>query len=98
MHPDKVKAEHLDLINYNEVSGSNGNKLLNAADNKGLFSKLSVFKDPSVYRPLRLVMVFFFFSNVISLWPCKPFLSKILLEAGISNNQSLIMVRISTTF
>lgn len=96
MQPEKIKGEYLDLISYNQVSGSLGNKLLNDAGDKGCFSKLTAFKDPSVYRPLRMVMVFFFFSTIISLWPCKPFLSTILSEAGIYNNQSFIMVRINT--
>lgn len=103
VEPETVKTEHLELVRYNKVSGirsfaDEGDcHHLDANYDNGLISRLAQLKNPSVYRPLRLVMAFFFFSNIVSLLPTKPFFTKIMTEIGIKDNQSLLMVRIFPT-
>lgn len=80
--PEAIKVEHFELVQYNQVSGAKGES--DATGNKTFISKLREFKDPAVYRPLRLVMIFFFISNIVSMSPCKPYYSKIMTEVGIS--------------
>jgi len=87
-----VKNEYLELVRYNEVSGAL--RITPDANHKNLFSKLAQFKDSSVYRPLRLTMFYFLISIIISGVPWKPFISKIMAEVGLLNNQSLLLVNI----
>lgn len=85
-----VQTEYLELIHYNKVSGINN-------DNKSgnFFKKLNAFKDPSVYGPLRLVLIIFFISNTLCLSPARSFITKIFENVGIpKNNHSIILVRI----
>ncbi|XP_022166816.1 facilitated trehalose transporter Tret1-like isoform X2 [Myzus persicae] len=88
--PEVVKMEYLELLQYNEVSGTQ--RLTRDVNHKNLFSKLAQFKEPSVYRPLRLIIFYFFTSIIISgiLW--RPFIGKIMTEVGLLNNQSLLLV------
>lgn len=88
--PETIEAEHLELMHYNDVSGTHGGKVPIA--DKTLSSKLSQFKDPSVYRPLRFIMIYFFISDVISITPWRQFFNKIMTEVGIANGQSLLLV------
>jgi len=87
---ETVQTEHLELIRYNEVSGTRHGKV--KVENENIFSKLAQLKDPSVYRPLRLVMIVFFISFILCLLPCKPYFSKIMKEVGLLDDQSLLLV------
>ncbi|XP_025205280.1 facilitated trehalose transporter Tret1-like [Melanaphis sacchari] len=87
--PEMVNIEHLELIQYNQMSGvRNGENNIK----KSLFSKIAQHKDPSVYKPLGLVMVIFFISYVVCLLPCKPYFTQIMNEVGLSAEQSLLLV------
>jgi len=93
--PDIVKSEHLELIRYNEVSGTR--RVTDDVNRSKLLSKFAQFKDPSVYRPLILIMSYFLVSDIVSSVPWRTFVIKIMTEVGILNNQSLLLVNISTT-
>lgn len=88
--PEVVNAEFNELIHYNEVSGTQGGRV----DTKkyGFFSNLAEFKDPLVYKPLTLVMLYFFISHITCLIPARPFITKIMSEVGIIDNQNLLLV------
>lgn len=91
VQPENIRVEYIELIRYNELSGTLGGNVDN--NNRTLFSKLAYFKDPSVYRPMRLIMIIFFISSIVSIGSCKPFLSKIMTAIGIlSTHQSLLLV------
>ncbi|XP_026823244.1 facilitated trehalose transporter Tret1-like [Rhopalosiphum maidis] len=90
VNPEIVKTEYLELIRYNELSGIRNDKVNIEYDS--LSSKLSQLKDPSVYRPLGLVMIVFFISYIVCLLPCKPYFSQILNQVDLSNDQSLLLV------
>lgn len=90
VNPEIINAEHLELVRYNEVSGTRIGKANVKLDS--LSSKLAQLKDPSVYRPLRLVMIVFFISYIICLLPCKPYFSQIMNQVDLSNDQSLLLV------
>ncbi|CAI6345707.1 unnamed protein product [Macrosiphum euphorbiae] len=79
-----VKTEYLELVRYNEISGTQQST-----------GKLTQFKDPSVYRPLRLMIFYFLISIIMSSMPWRTFISKIMTEVGILNNQSLLLVVLS---
>eukprot|EP00102_Acyrthosiphon_pisum_P015845 XP_008186584.1 PREDICTED: facilitated trehalose transporter Tret1 isoform X2 [Acyrthosiphon pisum] len=83
--PNVVKKEYLELVRYNEIS----------AGTQQTTGKLAQFKDPSVYRPLRLIIFYFFISIIINGMPWRTFISKIMTEVGISNNQNLLLVVLS---
>lgn len=59
MKPETIKDEYNEHIRYNELSGTQGENI-NVSGNKGLISKLAQFKNPSVYKPLRLLIIFFY--------------------------------------
>ncbi|KAF0763767.1 facilitated trehalose transporter Tret1-like [Aphis craccivora] len=90
VNPEIINAEHHELVRYNEVSGTRIGKVDVELDS--LSSKLAQLKDPSVYRPLRLVMIVFFISYIICLLPCKPYFSQIMNQVDLSNDQSLLLV------
>lgn len=85
-----VKAELLELIRYNEVSGTRDGKV--NIEKNNISSKLAQLMDPSVYRPLRLVMIVFFISYIVCLLPSKPYFSQIMNEVGLSEDRSLLFV------
>lgn len=92
--PEAVKLEFLELVRYNEVSetrGSNGG--ING--DEGLFSKFKLFRDPSVYKPFRIMAVYFFVAFVVGITPARPFLGKIMTETGLSNHQNVYFVNMS---
>lgn len=91
VEPEEIRGEHLELIRYNKVSGNQGHGVDNINDGR-LFIKTAQLKDPLVYKPLILIMIFFFVSAIVSSMPCRPFLSKIMTEVGILNNQNLLLV------
>lgn len=87
MEPEIIKSEHIELVHYNEVSGNN------KIDDKS--SKFAQFKSPSVYRPLRLVMTYFFISAVVSISPCRAYLSRLMTDVGIEkDSHNLLLVKI----
>jgi len=82
-------------LHYNNVSGTIGTQDSNVVTNDGsknLLLKLSQFKEPSVYRPMKLIMIFFFTSYIINLTPGKPFIGKIMTEVGLRDHQSICLV------
>lgn len=92
VEPETVRAEHLELIHYNAVSGTRKDRVTN--DNN-LFSKLSQFKDASVYRPVILILSFFLISYITCITPCKPFIGRIMTNIGIpTKDHSLLLVSI----
>lgn len=87
MEPETIKSEHNELVHYNEVSGNN------EIDDKS--SKLAQFMNPSVYRPLRLVMTYFFISDIVSMLPCRAYLSRLMADVGIEkDSHDLLLVKI----
>ncbi|XP_050533259.1 facilitated trehalose transporter Tret1-like isoform X2 [Daktulosphaira vitifoliae] len=94
VEPNVVKSEFHELIHYNEVSGAlQGDST--SRKSSSILQYLALFKDPLVYRPLRLVMLFFFFSFILCLIPCRPFLYIILERVGIFDYHDLILVLLS---
>lgn len=91
--PETVKHEFLDLVRYNEVSGFRGAKTDTNAGDENFLSKLAQFKDPSVYRPLKLMMIFFFIAYISSIFHTRPFITKIMSEVDIVNYQNESLVR-----
>lgn len=91
---ETVKPELSNLLHYNNVSGTIGTQDSNVVtnDSKNLLSKLAQFKEPSVYRPMKLIMIFFFTSFIINLTPGKPFIGKIMTEVGLRDHQSICLV------
>ena len=88
--PEKIKPEFLELVHYNQVSGTQGGKI--DTDDKKIFSTLARFKNPAVYRPLKLMVIFFFVAFVVSIFPTRPFITKIMQEINLfdSQNESLV--------
>ncbi|XP_025416578.1 facilitated trehalose transporter Tret1-like isoform X2 [Sipha flava] len=91
VEPEMVRHEFLELIHYNEVSGTRGSKG-HVEKKKGLLAKLAEFKEPSVYRPMKLMMALFFVSNVVSLFHTRPFITKIMTNIYIVDNQNELLV------
>lgn len=91
MEPEKINPEFLELVHYNEVSGTQGGKI-DIDLNKKFLSNLAQFKSPAVYRPLRLMLIIFFVSFVVSIFPTRPFITKIMKEVGLSDNQNESLV------
>lgn len=96
MDPEIVKPELITLFHYIEVSGTIGNEGSNfrANDDNSLLSKLALFKEPSVYKPLKLILIYFFTSYSVNLSPGKPFIGKIMTEVGLRDYQSIYLVQI----
>lgn len=90
VQPEAVKVEFLELIHYNNVSGTLAGEV--GIEDDRLISKLSKFKNPAVYRPFRLLMILFFVSFIAGLTPAKPFVCNILTEVGLTEHQSLYLV------
>lgn len=90
VEPEQIKPEFLELVHYNEVSGTQGGKI--NIDDKRFFSNLAQFKNPAVYRPLRLMLIIFFVSFVVSIFPTRPFITKIMKEIGLFDNQNESLV------
>ncbi|XP_050533262.1 facilitated trehalose transporter Tret1-like [Daktulosphaira vitifoliae] len=85
-----VKEEYKELIQYNQLSGTHHGEAIEK--NINFTSRMMFFKDPLVYRPLRLILVFFLISQILSIIPCRPYLKHILTELGLVTNQSLILI------
>lgn len=88
--PEIIKTEYLELIRYNEVSGIRYGKV--DIGKNSLSLKLAQITKPSVYRPLRLVMIVFFISYIVCLLHCKPYFSQIMNKVGLSDDQNLLFV------
>lgn len=89
--PEKVEIELLELIHYSKVSGTKDVENNTQEDDK-IFKKLDYLKNPLIYRPFSLLMVYFFISFIVSFSPGRPFLGKILHDAGVLKNQNLLLV------
>lgn len=91
-----VELEFLDLVHYNKITESQGKHIhagILTNDNKGLFTKLGELKDPSVYKPLKLMMIYFFVSYLVSIFPVRPYITQLLTDVDLSHNQNVFMVR-----
>lgn len=92
--PEIIKEEFLELIRYDKVSGTLLGKIDN--DDEGFFAKLAQFKDPSVYRPMRLVLISFSMAFLSGIFPARPFMTKIMTEIELFDNQNEILVHYYT--
>jgi len=90
VEPEQIKPEFLELVHYNEVSGTQGGKI--DVNDKEFFSNLSQFKNPAVYRPLRLMLIIFFVSFIVSGFLNRPFITKIMKEIDLFDNQNESLV------
>uniref|UniRef100_A0A2S2Q0I1 Facilitated trehalose transporter Tret1 n=1 Tax=Sipha flava TaxID=143950 RepID=A0A2S2Q0I1_9HEMI len=88
VEPETVKHEFLELIRYNERSKTQ----VDADSEGGLLKKLAYFKDPSVYRPFKLLMIYFFVAFIVCIIPGRPYIGKILTEVGVPTNQGLYLI------
>lgn len=88
--PEETNAEYVELIRYHQVSGIQGDVI--DSEHKGIFSKLAQFKDPLLYRPLNLVMMYFVISNIVCIVPARPFITKIMADVGLADIQNLLLV------
>lgn len=91
---ETVKLELIALYRYNEVSGTTGTSGtdFDTNDDKGFLSKLAQFKEPSVYKPMKLIMIYFFTAYIITVAPGRPFIAKIMTEVGLRDNQMIYLV------
>lgn len=91
---ETVKPELSNLLHYNNVSGTIETRDSNVVtnDSNNLLSKLAQFKEPSVYRPMKLIMIYFFTSYIVNLTLGKPFIGKIMTEVGLRDYQSICLV------
>lgn len=95
-----VELELLDLVHYNKLTESQGKHVHGVPttdDHKSLFAKFAELKDPSVYKPMKLMMIYFFVSYVVSIFPVRPYITKMLADVDLSHNMNVFMVR-NTTF
>lgn len=95
---EEVKPEFLELVHYNAVSGTKDDTRRSDCQtvrDKGFWSEYSQFKDPSVYKPLKLMLIYFFLSFIGSMFPTRPFITKIMQKADlfVSQNESLVWSR-----
>lgn len=96
VEPEAIKPEFLELIHYNEVSGTLGDKKV--VERKGFFSVLDQFKNPAVYKPMKLINIYFAISYIVSMFPTRPFITNIMKEVGLSANQNESLVRVTFLF
>lgn len=90
--PEAIQLEFLELVHYSEVSGKPA-----GSNDDGVFSKFRLFKDPLVYKPFKIMAVYFFVAFVVGITPARPFLGRIMTEAGLSNHQNVYFVNTNTT-
>lgn len=97
--PEMVKHEFLELVHYNEISGRRRTKTdtVNGENDESFRSKLAQFKDPAVYKPLKLMTILFFVSYISSIFHTRPFITKIMTKVDIIDHQNESLVRIQRT-
>lgn len=87
--PEVVRYEFQELVHYSRESGTCGDK---DDVNLGSSSNLSLFKDPLIYKPFKIMIIYSFVAFIVSVTPARPFLSRILTEAGLPNHQNVYCV------
>ncbi|XP_075215625.1 facilitated trehalose transporter Tret1-like isoform X2 [Lycorma delicatula] len=105
VHPLKVRDEFLLLLEYTkspdskEMESITGLKKINTTDNGtkenkegGVINKLKVLTQASVYRPLRVIMIYFVISHSVSLWGVRPFLVYIFKLIGMPMDPNWVLV------
>lgn len=93
--PKTIEREFLDLVHYNKITESQDKNVhgVQTNDQKSLCKKLAELKDPSVYKPLKLMMIYFFVSYLVSIFPVRPYITNLLADVDLSHNQNVFMVR-----
>lgn len=61
----------------------------------GVSSTLACLKSPSVYRPLRLATVYYLITLISCLTPCRPYIVKLMYDAGVKDTHSIALVSIT---
>lgn len=93
--PSVVSAEYHDLMYYYNTSAEQ------AKTSKGNYTSLQWVQNPSVYRPLRLVTIYYTITLVSCLTPCRPFIVKLMRESGVKdshNGHSIALVSTVVVF
>ncbi|XP_046672093.1 facilitated trehalose transporter Tret1-like [Homalodisca vitripennis] len=62
------------------------------ADNSRMDSKLKIFLHPSVQRPLRIIVLYFFIAACASLCGMRPFFIEVLKDMGVPVDPHLVIV------
>jgi SP family facilitated glucose transporter-like MFS transporter 8 len=93
--PKTVELEFIDLVHYNKITESQDRNVHGVQTNgpKSLYEQLAELKDPSVYKPLKLMMIYFFVSYLVSLFPVRPYITYMLADVNLSQHQNVFMVR-----
>lgn len=84
-----VADEYRDLVYYYKTSAEQTKATERSS---GMFSSLAWLKDPSVYRPLRLVTIYYMLTLISCLTPCRPYIVELMYEAGVSDTHSVALV------
>lgn len=90
VEPRVIKEEFDELVQYVQLSGTHIREGLKKNPKSNPIKM--IFRDPLVYRPLIMMLLFFFFSEVLSLIQCKPYIIHLLTEVGLETNQDEILV------
>lgn len=84
-----VANEYRDLVYYYKTSAEQTKATERSS---GMFSSFAWLKDPSVYRPLRLVTIYYMLTLISCLTPCRPYIVELMYEAGVSDTHSVALV------
>lgn len=84
-----VANEYRDLVYYYKTSAEQAKATERSS---GMFSSLAWLKDPSVYRPLRLVTIYYMLTLISCLTPCRPYIVELMYEAGVIDTHSVALV------
>lgn len=87
--PCVVATEYQELMFYYKTSVDQSKSI---GDSKGLFSSFLWIKSPSVYRPLRLATIYYIFTLISCLTPCRPYIVKLMYESGVKDTHSISLV------
>lgn len=87
--PCVVATEYQELMFYYKTSVDQSKAI---KVSKGLFSSFLWIKSASVYRPLRLVAVYYVFTLISCLTPCRPYIVKLMYESGVKDTHSISLV------
>ncbi|KAF0763715.1 facilitated trehalose transporter Tret1-like [Aphis craccivora] len=87
--PHVAANEYQDLMFYYKASLDKSKTI---RESKGTFSSFLWIKSPSVYRPLRLVTIYYIFTLISCLTPCRPYIVKLMYESGVKDTHSIALV------
>lgn len=90
--PCIVATEYQELLYYYKASVEQSKS---TKCKKGLSYAFSCIRDPSVYRPLRLVTMYYTFTLISCLTPCRPYIVKMMKNSGVKNTHNLDLVSIT---